>query len=106
MHSYNYVCFIMHIVKPVIQWDLPKAVGLHGTAITGSCNATAYPRPNVMVIASNGCDYKQERVIPIGRHTNKAVFTIKNVTKSCEKIHCYIPKFYHINSTELLIIGM
>ena len=68
----------MHVpvVLPVIQWDIPKAVALNGSPITGSCSATGYPRPNVRVIIPTGCDYQQNN-IHIGNHTNKAVFTME-----------------------------
>ena len=88
----------------MVQWDLPKAVGLHGSPINGSCSVTAYPRPHVLVITPYGCE-NQQQSIHIGSHTNKVVFTINNATKSCEEIHCYISTFGELNSTELLIIG-
>ena len=87
-----------------MKWTLPKAVGLYGAPINGSCSVTAYPRPEVTVITSLGCDIWKEN-IHIGRHTNKVEFTIKNVTKRCEKIHCFIQTFSELNTTELLIIG-
>ena len=99
------ICVISHTtVSPVVEWTLPKAVGLHGAPIKGSCTVTAYPRPSVRVITPNGCK-NQQKSIYIGRHTNKVEFTINNVTKRCEKIHCFIPSFGALNSTELLIIG-
>ena len=95
---------VMHIVSPMVEWDLPKAVGLHGAPINGSCTVTAYPRPHVKVITPNGCKSEEES-IRIGRYTNKVVFTIHNATKSCEEIYCYISTFGELNSAELLIIG-
>ena len=94
----------MYIVSPVVQWDLPKAVGLYGAPISGSCSVTAYPRPHVLVITPYKC-HNQQKIIPIGQYTNKVLFTISNVTKNCEKIYCYIPTFGEIHTTELLIIG-
>lgn len=90
-------------ISPVVEWTLPKAVGLHGSPIHGSCSVTAYPRPAVRVITPKGCD-SQKKNIHIGRHTNKVEFTIKNATKRCEKIHCFIQTFGELNTTELLII--
>jgi len=91
-------------VSPEIEWDLPKAVGLNGTAVTGSCSITAYPRPSRATVLIPKCDYQQES-IPIGNYTTKVVFTINNITKSCEHIYCYVPTFGHIESRELLIVG-
>ena len=93
------------VVLPVIQWELPKAVGLNGVAITGSCSASGYPRPNVKVIIPAGCDYQQNNV-HVGNYTNKAVFTM-NVTKHCEQIYCLASsKTYSVLRTEkLLIVG-
>ena len=88
----------------MVQWDLPKAVGLHGAPISGSCTVTAYPRPQVLVITSTGCQIQKES-IPIERHTTKVLFTISNVTKVCEQIHCYIPTFGELDTTKLLIVG-
>lgn len=100
-----YACYVCTVL-PEIEWDLPKAVGLNGVAVTGSCSVTAYPRPlDAKVMIPFGCDYQQER-IHIRKHTTKIVFTIKNITKGCEKIYCFIPRFEHIESRELLIIGM
>ena len=96
---------IAHIVAPVIHWDLPDAVGLNGGAVTGSCSATADPRPNVRVIIP-GCDYQQKNIY-IDVHTNSAVFTINNVTKNCKKIYCHIQNNAHntYDIRELPIIG-
>ena len=66
-----------------LHWDLPKAIALNGHAITGSCSASGYPRPDVRVIIPQ-CDYQQKSV-HVGAHTNKAVFTM-NATKKCEQI--------------------
>ena len=30
-------CYYVYTVSPVVQWDLPKVVGLHGGPINGSC---------------------------------------------------------------------
>ena len=105
MHIHHYACVILHAtVSPVVEWTLPKAVGLHGAPIKGSCTVTAYPRPSVMVITSYGCK-NQQKSIHIGRHTNKVEFSINNATKRCEEIHCFIRTFGELNSTELLIVG-
>lgn len=98
------VCMYVHTVAPVVQWDLPKAVGLYGSPISGSCSVTAYPRPQVLVITPYGCD-SQAKSILIGQYTNKVLFTISNVTKNCEMIYCYILTFGELYTTELLIIG-
>lgn len=96
----------MHVlvVLPVIVWDVPKVVAVDGDLVTGSCSASGYPRPNVRVVIP-GCDYKQENV-HVGKHTNKAVFSM-NVTKSCGRIYCLITsKAYNVLRTkELLIVG-
>ena len=97
-------CYYVYTVSPVVQWELPKAVGLYGGPINGSCSVTAYPRPHVIVITPYGCDIEQES-IHIGRHTNKVVFTIYNATKSCEEIYCFIATFSELKSAELLIVG-
>ena len=103
--SYNYInMHVIRVVSPVVEWDLPKAVGLHGAPIHGSCSVTAYPRPAVRVITPHGCD-SQKKNVHIGRHTNKVEFTINNATKRCEKIHCFIQTFGEVNTTGLLIIG-
>ena len=94
----------MYVVLPEVQWNLPKAVGLYGAPINGSCNVTAYPRPRVMVITPYGCD-SQKKSIHIGRYTTEVLFTISNVTKSCKEIYCYILPFGQLNTTELLIVG-
>ena len=94
----------MCTVSPVVEWDLPKAVGLYGAPISGSCSVTAYPRPHVMFIIPYGCD-SQHKSIHIGRYTTKVLFTISNVTKSCKEIHCYISTFGKLNTKELLIVG-
>ena len=90
---------------PVIQWELPKAVGLNGVAIIGSCSASGYPRPNVRVIIPAGCDYQQNNV-HVGNYTNKAVFTM-NVTKHCEQIYCLIlsKSYSFLRAKKLLIVG-
>ena len=88
----------------MVEWTLPKAVGLHGAPINGSCSVTAYPRPEVSVITSSKCDIRKEN-IHIGRYTNKVEFTIKNVTKECETLYCFIETFSKLDTTELLIIG-
>lgn len=88
----------------MVQWNLPKAVGLHAGAITGSCSVTAYPRPFVIVQINYECDYKRESV-HIEGYTTTVVFTINNVTRKCETIRCYILPFGKVNSTELLIVG-
>lgn len=96
---------VMDIVAPVIHWDLPDAVGLNGGAVTGSCSATANPKPNVRVLIP-GCDYQLKNVY-IDVHTNSAVFTINNVTKNCKKIYCLIRNNVHniYDMKELPIIG-
>ena len=94
----------MCTVSPVVEWDLPKAVGLYGAPINGSCSVTAYPRPHVIVITPYGCD-SQHKSFPIGRYTTKALFTISNVTKNCEQIRCLITTFHELHTTELLIVG-
>ena len=105
MHIHHYPCVALHsTVSPVVEWNLPKAVGLHGAPIKGSCSVTAYPRPSVMVITPFGCK-SQQKSIHIGRHTNKVEFTIHNATKRCEEIHCFIRTFGELNTTELLIVG-
>ena len=93
------------LVLPIVQWELPKAVALHGDPITGSCSASGYPRPNVKLIIPTRCDYQQNNV-HIGRYTNKAVFTM-NVTKNCEQMYCLITsKTYSLLRTnKLLIVG-
>ena len=88
----------------MVEWNLPKAVGLHGAPIKGSCTVTAYPRPSVMVITPYGCK-SQQKSVHVGKHTNKVEFTINNVTKRCEKIHCFIRTFGKLDTTELLIVG-
>ena len=89
----------------MVQWELPKAVALNGDAVTGSCSASGYPRPNVRVIIPAGCDYRQKN-IHVGNYTSKVVFTM-NVTKHCEQIYCLISnKAYSVLRTEkLLIVG-
>jgi len=93
------------IVLPVIQWDLPRAVALNGDAVTGSCSASGYPRPNVTVIIP-GCDYQQKSVY-INKHTNRAVFTINSITKNCEQIYCLISTKTSsvLRIKKLLIVG-
>ena len=88
----------------MVEWDLPKAVGLYGAPINGSCSVTAYPRPHVLVLTPYGCD-SQQKSIHIGRYTTEVLFTISNVTKSCKEIYCYISSFSVSNTTELLIVG-
>ena len=90
----------------MVQWDLPKAVALHGSPVTGSLSVTGYPRPSVRAIIPSGCDY-QQKVVHIGRHTSKAVFTINTVTKNCEQLYGLIwSKTYSVLRTnQLLIIG-
>lgn len=92
------------IVLPVILWELPKAVALNGGAVTGSCSASGYPRPDVRVIIPK-CDYQQENVY-VGNHTNKAVFTM-NITRNCEKIYCLVASTTYsiLRTNELLIVG-
>lgn len=92
------------VVLPVVQWELPKAVALNGDPVTASCSATGYPRPDVRVIIPK-CDY-QQKVIHVGNHTSKAVFTM-NITKNCEHIYCLISsKTYSVLRTnKLLIVG-
>ena len=96
---------MLSVVLPVIQWSLPNAVALNGNSVTGRCSAFGYPRPDVKVVIPR-CNYKQENV-HVGRHTNEAVFTIMNVTKSCEQIYCLIrSKTYSIlRRYKLLIVG-
>ena len=102
---YGYLYIYACTVSPMVEWDLPKAVGLHGAPIKGSCSVTAYPKPAaVTVITPFGC-YSRHNNIHIGKHTIKAEFIIKNVTKECEEIHCFIHTFATLNTTELLIIG-
>lgn len=100
IHTYVYI-----IVSPVTQWNLPKVVALNGDAVTGSCSASGYPRPNVRVIIP-GCNYQQAS-ININKHTNKAVFTINNVTKNCEQIYCLITTKTSsvLRTKKLLIVG-
>ena len=105
MHIHHYACVILHTtVSPVVEWNLPKAVCLHGAPIKGSCTVTAYPRPSVMVITPYGCK-SQQKSVHVGRYTNKVEFNINNVTKRCKEIHCFIRTFGELDTTELLIVG-
>ena len=104
MIIHHSTCTYTYTVLPVTHWDLPKAVALNGHAVTGSCSASGYPRPDVRVIIP-GCDYKQANV-HVGKYTNEAVFTM-NVTRNCEKIYCLISTetYSVLRTNKLFIVG-